>query len=133
MSLYTDYNPSTTIHGMGYKNKHKAIKSIKILKNQPKNRQIWTIISLYYRAKYHPYRTDDMEDAMYIYAKWLDKHIGTCPPKISKSRLSHKKNRTKRTHRSYNKQHVKHRPTKNANHKRYTQSKRKQRKKYTKQ
>ena len=33
-------------------------------KNRLQNVQIWTINTLYYRAKHHPYRTEEMEDAM---------------------------------------------------------------------
>lgn len=88
-SLYSANKSRKTSGGTGYKNKQKAKNTIKALKNQPKKRQIWTINTLYYRAKYHPYQTDDMCDAMKIFEAWLDDNVGTCPSgHCSKARRS---------------------------------------------
>ena len=99
MSLYIDYNPRTTIRGTGYKDKYKARQTIKLLHGQPMNRQIWTITGLYYRAKYHPYQTDEMEDAMNIFRCWLKKHVGTCPSNQKSNRKRRKSTRRKSTRR----------------------------------
>ena len=69
--LYSDNNPETTIKGFGFKNKEKAEETVEKLK---KNKFSITyikqvIITMYYRAKHHPKRTKDMEDAMKVFKK----------------------------------------------------------------
>ncbi len=73
MELYTDANPDETIK-VGYKNKESALESIKKISKKSKPYQIKVIITLYYRAKFHPSRTLDMEDAMKVFKKWLKKN-----------------------------------------------------------
>ncbi len=70
MELYTDANPDETIK-VGYKNKEAALESIKKISKKSKPYQIKVIITLYYRAKFHPSRTPDMESAMKVFKKWL--------------------------------------------------------------
>lgn len=70
MELYTDANPDETIK-VGYKNKEAALESIKKISKKSKPYQIKVIITLYYRAKFHPSRTQDMESAMKVFKKWL--------------------------------------------------------------
>jgi len=71
LSLYEDYNPKTTIKNLGFKNKEKALYTINIIKNKNKKYQKNVIITMYNRAKYHPHRTKDMEDAMKIFKLWI--------------------------------------------------------------
>jgi len=73
MDLYTDNNPSTTIH-VGFKNKKAALDSIKKIKHKSLDYQIKVIITLYYRAKYHPHQNTNMIQAMKIFKKWLLKY-----------------------------------------------------------
>ena len=76
MELYTDSNPETTIK-VGFKNKKAAIESIEKIKNKPLDYQIKVIITLYYRAKFHPHQTPNMLSAMKVFAKWLRKYSPT--------------------------------------------------------
>jgi hypothetical protein len=70
MELYTDANPDDTIK-VGFKDKQAAIDSIEKIKKKTKPYQIKVIITLYYRAKFHPYQTKKMKDAMKVFRKWL--------------------------------------------------------------
>lgn len=75
--LYTDNHPETTVIGTGFKDKQKALDTIKIVeKAHPKDKQsqMRIILANYYRAMYHPHRTKNMEEAMKIFKKWLDKY-----------------------------------------------------------
>ena len=74
LSLYEDYKPETTIKNLGFKNKEKAIYTIKKIKNKSIKYQKSVINTMYNRAKYHPNRTKDMEDAMKIFKRWLNKY-----------------------------------------------------------
>ena len=76
MELYTDANPEKTIK-VGFKNKKAAQESIIKIKNEPLDYQIKVIITLYYRAKYHPHINSDMKSAMVVFAKWLTKYSPT--------------------------------------------------------
>lgn len=79
-SLYTNRKGRKKVSGCGYKDADAAKDTIKLLKRRkvPMNQQVWTITGLYYRAKSHPYQTKDMREAMRVYKKWLDSHVGTC-------------------------------------------------------
>jgi hypothetical protein len=81
LSLFEDYHPNTTISGLGFKNSEKAIQSLQKIKQKPLSYQKAVINTLYYRAKYHPYQTEDMKEAMKIFKKWIDKH------KVSKNKI----------------------------------------------
>ena len=70
MELYTDANPDETIK-VGYKDEEAAIISLEKIKKKSKQYQIKVIITLYYRAKFHPHRTKSMLKAMKIFKKWL--------------------------------------------------------------
>jgi hypothetical protein len=56
---------------LGYGTRKKAINSIKKLRKMPKAYQRQAATTMYYRAKYHKYRTANMEAAMDIYGKFL--------------------------------------------------------------
>jgi hypothetical protein len=74
ISLYEDKHPMTSKKGFGFKNKLIANKTIKELKKYPLIYQKQVIITMYNRAKYHPYQTSDMKEAMMIYKIWMRKH-----------------------------------------------------------
>ena len=76
MELYTDANPETTIK-VGFKDKQAALDSIKKIANKSMDYQIKVIITLYYRAKFHPHQTASMRKAMGVFAKWLKKYSPT--------------------------------------------------------
>lgn len=73
LSLYADYNPKTTIKGLGFKNKEKAIYTIKKIKDKDKVYKKRLLITMINRAKYHPHINNDMKDAIKIFKKELDK------------------------------------------------------------
>ena len=70
-SLYSDDNPQTTTHGIGFKNKEVANKSIQIIKQLPKQKQTQIANVMIQRAKYHPHQTADMRKAIKIYQQFL--------------------------------------------------------------
>lgn len=74
LSLYEDYKPETTIKDLGFKNKEKALYTIKKIKNKSLKYQKSVINTMYNRAKYHPNRTKDMEQAMKVFKLWLKKY-----------------------------------------------------------
>ena len=76
MELYTDANPESTIK-VGFKDKKAALDSIEKISHKPMDYQIKVIITLYYRAKFHPHQTASMRKAMGVFAKWLSKHSPT--------------------------------------------------------
>lgn len=76
MVLYTDAHPETTIK-VGFKNKQAALDSIKKIAHKQMDYQIKVIITLYYRAKFHPHQTANMKKAMGVFAKWLNKYSPT--------------------------------------------------------
>lgn len=71
LSLFSDYNPKTTIKGLGFKNKDKALYTIDRIKNEPIKYQVNVISTMLGRAKNHPYKTKEMEDAIKIFIKWM--------------------------------------------------------------
>jgi len=77
MSLYTNNHPNTTIHGLGFKDKETAQKSITLLNKKVRSKEITkirmmqTINTLLNRAKFHPHQTKGMREAIKIYEKWM--------------------------------------------------------------
>ena len=51
LSLYSDYNPKTTTPGLGFKNKEKALYTIKTIKNRSIKYQVNVIATMLGRAK----------------------------------------------------------------------------------
>ena len=66
-------NPKKSVKNTGFKNKEKALETIKIVKNLEKNHQMQIILTMYYRAEYHPNKTKDMIEAQKVFKKWLEK------------------------------------------------------------
>ena len=75
MELYSDRNPKTTIKGFGYKDAKKAKFTLKKLSKlkKPEVYKFQVVNTMYYRAKHHKYRTKDMEAAMKVFKKYLDR------------------------------------------------------------
>jgi len=73
-SLYNDDHPKTSTKGTGFKDKQKALDTLKIIKNRDINYQKLIVITMYNRAKYHPHQTKDMREAMKVYFDWLKKY-----------------------------------------------------------
>ena len=70
-SLYNDDHPNTSTKGTGFKDKQKALDTLKIIKNRDLTYQKQVVNTMYNRAKYHPHQTDGMKEAMKIFNKWL--------------------------------------------------------------
>lgn len=72
LSLYSNYNNNIETHSkFGYKDRQTALDTLRELNNYDYYYQWHIILSMYNRAKYHPHRTPEMEDAMYVYKQWL--------------------------------------------------------------
>jgi hypothetical protein len=74
LSLFADYNPKTTTPNLGFKNKEKALYTIKTIKNKPLTYQKQVINTMIGRAKSHPNQTQGMRDAINIFEDWKQKH-----------------------------------------------------------
>ncbi len=64
-------NPKKGIKNTGFKDKEKALETIKIVKKIDKIRQMQIILTMYYRAEHHPHKTKDMVEAQKVFKKWL--------------------------------------------------------------
>ena len=73
-SLYEDKHPDKSLKGTGYANKQKALYTLKLIENYDLKYQKQVVLTMYNRAKFHKYRTEQMLDAMKIYKKWLKFH-----------------------------------------------------------
>ena len=71
LSLYSDYNPKTTIPGLGFKNKEKAIYTLEKIKDQPLKYQVNVVSTMIGRAKNHPHKNENMEKAIKIFQNWM--------------------------------------------------------------
>ena len=74
LSLFSDYKPSTTMPGLGFKDKEKAIFTIKAIKNRPIKYQINVISTMLGRAKNHPNKTKNMNEAIKVFNKWIKEY-----------------------------------------------------------
>jgi hypothetical protein len=73
-SLYDDTHPEKSTKGTGFKDRQKALDTLKIIKNRDMVYQKLVVTTMYNRAKYHPYQTAEMKDAMKVFNEWLKKH-----------------------------------------------------------
>ena len=71
LSLYSDYNPKTTTQGLGFKDKEKAIHTIKIIKNRDLKYQVNVIATMLGRAKKHPHKTKNINEAIKVFSIWM--------------------------------------------------------------
>jgi hypothetical protein len=74
-SLYSkNKNPSKSVKNTGFKDEEKALNTLDIIKNLDKIKQMQIVLTMYYRAEHHPYKTNDMIKAQNIFKKWLIKN-----------------------------------------------------------
>ena len=71
LSLFSDYNPNTTTYGLGFKNKEKALHTVKAIKNRELKYQVNVIATMLGRAKKHPFKTKNMKDAIKVFSLWM--------------------------------------------------------------
>ena len=71
LSLYSDYKPETTLKGLGFKNKEKATYTIDAIKARDKRYQVNVVSTMLGRAKKHPNKTADMDEAILVFEKWM--------------------------------------------------------------
>ena len=71
LSLFSDYNPKTTTYGLGFKDKEKALHTIKAIKNRDLKYQVNVIATMLGRAKKHPHKTKNMKDAIKVFSLWM--------------------------------------------------------------
>lgn len=71
LSLYSDYNPQCSQKTFGFKNKDKALDTLRQLQGKPLKYQLQVITTMLGRAKYHPYKNKDMEQAITVFENWL--------------------------------------------------------------
>lgn len=72
-SLYADYHPKKSMKGLGFANKEKAFFTLEKIKNKPLTYQKAVVNTMRNRAKYHPRKNKNMEEAIKVYDKWLKK------------------------------------------------------------
>jgi hypothetical protein len=71
-TLYSNNkNPAKSIKNTGYKNKEKALLTLSIINKLDKIKQMQIVLTMYYRAKYHPNKTKEMGEAQKVFKKWL--------------------------------------------------------------
>jgi len=79
--LYTDDNPSTTLHGTGFRDAETANHTLSLISKRSLTYQFQTVNTLYHRAQNHPSikkakESDDgpqgIGDALAIFKTWLD-------------------------------------------------------------
>ena len=70
-SLYEDTHPQSSTKGTGFKDKQKALDTLKIIKKRDLTYQKQVVNTMYNRAKYHPHQTTNMKEAMKIFEVWL--------------------------------------------------------------
>ena len=85
MDLYADYHPQTSVKGFGFSNAEKARQTLKMLEEGRKKKnmdiyqkiqdnpqyEVQVVVTMYHRAKHHPHRSVEMEQAMQVYEKFL--------------------------------------------------------------
>ena len=74
LSLYSDYNPKTTTHGLGFKNKEIALFTINKIKSRSTKYQVNVVSTMLGRAKNHPNKTKDMGGAIKVFVDWLKEY-----------------------------------------------------------
>lgn len=74
MSLYSDNHPLTSLKNTGFKNSALALQTIKLVSKRSLKYQYDVINTMYNRAKYHPYQTNEILKAMKIFYTWLQKY-----------------------------------------------------------
>ena len=71
-TLYdSNKNPKKSIKNTGFKDKEKALQTVKIVKKLDKIKAMQIILTMYYRAEHHPHKTKEMAEAQKVFKKWL--------------------------------------------------------------
>ena len=73
-NLYNDLHPNTSLKNTGFKDELTANRTIKLVRKRSLKYQFDVINTMYNRAKFHPHRTKDMENAMFIFKDWLNNY-----------------------------------------------------------
>ena len=74
-SLYSkNKQPIRSVKNTGFKDKSKALETLRIIKHLDKVKQMQIVLTMYYRAEYHPNKTPEMKDAQLIFKDWLIKN-----------------------------------------------------------
>ena len=55
----------------GFKDKEKALHTVKVIKNRDLKCQVNVIATMLGRAKKHPYKTQNMKDAIKVFSLWM--------------------------------------------------------------
>jgi hypothetical protein len=77
-NLYTDDNPKTTIHGLGFKNQETAEKSVEKVQSLLSENEITVkhakqiCVTMEQRSKHHPHRNEDMKSAEKVWRNYLE-------------------------------------------------------------
>ena len=74
LSLFSDYNSKTTTFGLGFKDKSKAIYTLKKIKNRNQKYQVNVVSTMLGRAKKHPSQTKEMREAILVFNKWMNNY-----------------------------------------------------------
>ena len=82
LSLFSDYNPKTTTHGLGFKNKEKALYTVKAIKKRNLKYQVNVIATMLGRAKKHPYKNKNMREAIKVFSLWMQNYKKNRGPKF---------------------------------------------------
>ena len=72
--MFSDYKPETTLKGLGFKDKEKALFTVSAIKERPIKYQVNVIATMLGRAKNHPNKTKDMNDAIIVFKKWMENY-----------------------------------------------------------
>ena len=65
---------ATTTYGLGFKNKEKALYTIKAIKKRNLKYQVNVIATMLGRAKKHPYKNKNMRDAIKVFSSWMENY-----------------------------------------------------------
>lgn len=79
LDLYSVNNHDNTLLGSGFKDMATAQRTLKLISKRSIIYQKILINTMYYRAKHHPNKTDDMIKVMKFYKKWLTKNNNVKP------------------------------------------------------
>lgn len=71
--LYNDNPKGPSKVKAQYGTKQRAVETLKRLRGKPSAYQRQVATTMFYRAKYHKYRTKNMEEAMKVYNRYLKK------------------------------------------------------------
>ena len=74
LSLYSDYNPKTTLKGTGFKDAKTAKETLNLISDRDLTYQKQVVNTMYNRAKFHPYQTVQMREAMKVFKNWLSQY-----------------------------------------------------------